>query len=91
MYFIVSTHFFYVIMGKKNYDRINYTTSYHLSSRYKWTTTLSVPNRITHLFYRLYSSNNYDGTNRDYIDSGQARTEPGRSLAEFYLRRTNKQ
>ena len=30
-----------------------------------------------------------DGTNRDYIDSGQARTEPGRSLAEFYLRKTD--
>ena len=30
-----------------------------------------------------------DGTNRDYIDSGQARTKPGRSLAEFYLRKTD--
>ncbi len=29
-----------------------------------------------------------DGTERDFIDSGQARTEPGRSLAEFYLRKT---
>ncbi|VFB13448.1 TonB-dependent receptor plug [Bacteroides heparinolyticus] len=30
-----------------------------------------------------------DGTERDFIDSGQARTEPGRSLAEFYLRKTD--
>jgi len=37
-------------MGKKNYDRINYAASYHFPSRYKWTTTLFVPIRITHLF-----------------------------------------
>ena len=37
-------------MGKKNYDRINYAASYHFPSRYKWTTTLFMPNRITHLF-----------------------------------------
>lgn len=30
-----------------------------------------------------------DGSERNFIDSGQARTEPGRSLAEFYLRRTD--
>lgn len=30
-----------------------------------------------------------DGSKKDYIDSGQARTAPGRSLAEFYLRRTD--
>ena len=29
-----------------------------------------------------------DDSARDYIDSGQARTQPGRSLAEFYLRQT---
>lgn len=28
-----------------------------------------------------------DGSERNFIDSGQARTEPGRSLAEFYLRK----
>ena len=50
MYPIVSIFFFYVIMGKKNYDRINYAASYHFPSRYKWTTTLFVPIRITHLF-----------------------------------------
>lgn len=30
-----------------------------------------------------------DGSERNFIDSGQARTEPGRSLAEFYLRKTD--
>lgn len=30
-----------------------------------------------------------DGSRRDYIDSGQARTRPGHSLAEFYLRQTD--
>ena len=30
-----------------------------------------------------------DGSERNFIDSGQARTEPGRSLAEFYLRNTD--
>ena len=30
-----------------------------------------------------------DGPERNFIDSGQARTEPGRSLAEFYLRKTD--
>ena len=30
-----------------------------------------------------------DGWERNFIDSGQARTEPGRSLAEFYLRKTD--
>lgn len=30
-----------------------------------------------------------DGSKKDYIDSGQARTAPGRSLAEFYLRKTD--
>lgn len=30
-----------------------------------------------------------DGAERNFIDSGQARTEPGRSLAEFYLRKTD--
>lgn len=30
-----------------------------------------------------------DGSDRNHIDSGQARTEPGRSLAEFYLRKTD--
>ena len=29
------------------------------------------------------------GSERNFIDSGQARTEPGRSLAEFYLRKTD--
>ena len=30
-----------------------------------------------------------DGSERNFIDSGQARTEPGRSLAEFYLSKTD--
>ena len=30
-----------------------------------------------------------DGSERNFSDSGQARTEPGRSLAEFYLRKTD--
>lgn len=30
-----------------------------------------------------------DGSERNFIDSGQARTEPGRALAEFYLRKTD--
>ena len=30
-----------------------------------------------------------DGSERNFLDSGQARTEPGRSLAEFYLRKTD--
>lgn len=30
-----------------------------------------------------------DGSERNFIDSGQSRTEPGRSLAEFYLRKTD--
>ena len=30
-----------------------------------------------------------EGAERNFIDSGQARTEPGRSLAEFYLRKTD--
>ena len=30
-----------------------------------------------------------DGSERNFIASGQARTEPGRSLAEFYLRKTD--
>ena len=30
-----------------------------------------------------------DGSERNFIDSGQARTEPGRSLAELYLRKTD--
>ena len=30
-----------------------------------------------------------DGSERNFIDSGQASTEPGRSLAEFYLRKTD--
>ena len=30
-----------------------------------------------------------DGSEGNFIDSGQARTEPGRSLAEFYLRKTD--
>ena len=30
-----------------------------------------------------------DGSERNFIDSGQARTESGRSLAEFYLRKTD--
>ena len=30
-----------------------------------------------------------DGSERNFIDSGQARTEPGRSLSEFYLRKTD--
>lgn len=30
-----------------------------------------------------------DGSERNFIDSDQARTEPGRSLAEFYLRKTD--
>lgn len=30
-----------------------------------------------------------DGSERNFIDSGQARTEPGRSLPEFYLRKTD--
>ena len=30
-----------------------------------------------------------DGSEKNFIDSGQARTEPGRSLAEFYLRKTD--
>lgn len=30
-----------------------------------------------------------DGSERNFIDSGQARTEPRRSLAEFYLRKTD--
>ena len=66
MCFIVSTHFRYVIMGKKNYvTESTIQPVIIFPPRYKWTTTLSVPNRMTHLFYRLAnSSNNYDGTNR---------------------------
>ena len=30
-----------------------------------------------------------DGSKKDFIDSGQARTKPGRSLAEFYLKKTD--
>ena len=30
-----------------------------------------------------------EGSNKDFIDSGQARTKPGRSLAEFYLKQTD--
>lgn len=30
-----------------------------------------------------------EGSSRDYIDSGQARTEPGQALAQFYLRKTD--
>ena len=53
-------------------------------SGFKYSALLNVPTMDNEVL-----SLGRDGAERNFIDSGQARPEPGRSLAEFYLRKTD--